>query len=80
MSGPSLSLKALTNQQVQHTRIEGTGLLTFALKLRETHENYAHIVLSIYEACSEVIETLAFHPEHIDIGRQNSVWIIIDLL
>ena len=36
------------NQLVQHTRIKGTGLLTFALKQRETHENYAHIVLSIY--------------------------------
>ena len=44
----SLSInKALTNQLVQPTRIEGTGLLTFALKQRETHEN-AHIVLSIY--------------------------------
>ena len=40
--------KTLTNQLVQHTRIENTGLLTFALKQRETHENYAHIVLSIY--------------------------------
>ena len=40
--------KALTNQLVQHTKIEGTGLLTFALKQRETHENYADIILSIY--------------------------------
>ena len=39
--------KTLTNQLVQHTRTEGTGLLTFALKQRETHENYAHSVLSI---------------------------------
>ena len=39
---------ALTNQLVQHTRIDGTGRLTFALKQRETHENYAHIILSIY--------------------------------
>ena len=38
----------MTNQLVHHTRIEGTGLLTFALKQRETHENYAHIDLSIY--------------------------------
>ena len=37
--------KALTNQLVQHTRIEGTNLLTFVLKQKETHENYAHIVL-----------------------------------
>ena len=40
--------KALANQLVRYTRIEGTGLLTFALKQRETHENYAHICLSIY--------------------------------
>ena len=40
--------KAVTNRLVQHTRIEGTGLLTFALKQRGTHDNYAHIVLSIY--------------------------------
>ena len=40
--------KALTNQLVQHTKIENTGRLTFALKQRETHENYAHIVLSIF--------------------------------
>ena len=35
--------KDLTNQLVQHTRIEGTGLLTFA-----QNENYAHIVLFIF--------------------------------
>ena len=40
--------KALTNQLVQHTRIEGTGLLTFELKRRETHVNFEHIVLFIY--------------------------------
>ena len=40
--------KALTIQLVQHTRIEGTGLLNFALKQTETHENYAHIVLPKY--------------------------------
>ena len=39
--------KTLTNQLVQHSRIEGTGVLTFALKQRETHENYVHIVLPI---------------------------------
>ena len=38
----------LMNHPVQHTKIEGTGLLSFALKQGETHENYAHIVLSIY--------------------------------
>ena len=37
--------KALTNQLVQHTRIEGTDILRFALKQRETHESF---VLSIY--------------------------------
>ena len=40
--------KTLTNQLAQHTRIEGTSLLTFALKQIETHENYAHIVLLLY--------------------------------
>ena len=40
--------KALKNQLVQHTRIESTGLLTFALKQREIQKNYAHIVLSMY--------------------------------
>ena len=34
----------------------------------------------MYEACSEIIETLAFYPEHIDVGKQNTAWIIIDLL
>ena len=34
----------------------------------------------MYEACSEIIETLAFYPEHIDIGKQNSASIIIDFL
>ena len=40
--------KTLTNQLVQYTRTECTGLLTFALRQRETHENYAHIIMSIY--------------------------------
>ena len=26
----------------------------------------------IYEACSEIIETLAFYPEHNDVGKRNS--------
>ena len=29
-------------------------------------------VVVTYEACSEIIETLAFYPEHIDVGKQNS--------
>ena len=29
-------------------------------------------IMPIYEACSEIIETLAFCPEHIDVGKQNS--------
>ena len=33
-----------------------------------------------YEACSEIIETLAFYPEHNDVGKRNSAWIIIDLV
>ena len=33
-----------------------------------------------YEACSEIIETLVFYPEHIDLDKQNSAWIIIGLL
>ena len=40
--------KALTNQLDQHIRNDGTGLLTFALKQRETHENCAYTVLSTY--------------------------------
>ena len=36
--------------------------------------------MGLYEACSEIIETPAFYPEHSDIGKQNSAWIIIDLL
>ena len=32
------------------------------------------------EACSEIIETLAFYPEHIDLDKQNSALIIIGLL
>ena len=47
---------ALTNQLVQHTRTEGTGLLTFALKQRETHENYAQIILSIYNVYPKPFE------------------------
>ena len=35
-------------QSVYKQSFEGTGLLTFALKQRETHEDCAHIVLSIY--------------------------------
>ena len=33
-----------------------------------------------YEACSEIIETLAFYPEHIDLDKQNSALIIVGLL
>ena len=25
----------------------------------------------IYEACSDIIEILAFYPEHTDVGKQN---------
>ena len=34
----------------------------------------------MYETCSEIIETLAFYPERTDVGKQNSAWIIINLL
>ena len=33
-----------------------------------------------YEACSEIIETVAFYHEHIDVGKLNSARIIIDIL
>ena len=33
-----------------------------------------------HEACSEIIETFAFYPEQTDLDKQNSAWIIIDLL
>ena len=36
-------------------------------------------LVKIYEACSE-IGTLEFYPEHIDVGKQNSAFIIMDLL
>ena len=42
--------------------------------------DYALFLDLLYEACSEIIKTLAFYPEHIDIGKQNSAWITIDLL
>ena len=29
-------------------------------------------LLSIHEACSEIIEAFAFYSEHIDVGKQNS--------
>ena len=28
--------------------------------------------ITTYEACLEIIETLAFYPEHIDLDKQNS--------
>ena len=28
--------------------------------------------MNTYEACSEINETLAFHPERIDLDKQNS--------
>ena len=34
----------------------------------------------MYKACSEIIETLAFYPELINIDKQNLAWIIIGLL
>ena len=39
-----------------------------------------YLLSVMYEPCSEIIETHAFYPEHIDVGNQKSVWIIIDLL
>ena len=33
-----------------------------------------------YEACSEMIEALAFYPEHINLDKHNSALIIIDRL
>ena len=32
-----------------------------------------------YEACSEIIETFAFCPEHTDLDKQNSALLIIGL-
>ena len=29
------------------------------------------VVSSVYEACSEIIETLALYPERTDVGKQN---------
>ena len=33
---------------------------------------YVCMYVCMYEACSEIIETLAFYPEHIDVGKQNT--------
>ena len=46
------------------------------LRAMKIHEE--KLVCSKYEACSEIIETLAFYPEHID--KQNWALIIIGLL
>ena len=42
--------------------------------------NLKFFSIPLYEACSEIIKTLAFYPEHIDLDKQNSALIIIGLL
>ena len=34
----------------------------------------------MHKACLEIIETLAFYPEHIDVGKKKLAWVTIDLL
>ena len=53
------------------------SLRSFAISLKKSPSslilhNFFHYFIHVYEVCSEIIETLAFYPELIDVGKQNS--------
>ena len=55
--------------------------IRLCLHIQEGIQDGCHMIYTpLYEARSEIIETLAFYPEHIDLDKQNSALIIISLL